>query len=739
MTVSTTERVAQQLSAIVSSSDDAIIGKDLNGIVMSWNAAAERMFGYMAKEVIGQSIRLIIPADRQSEEDEVLGRIRAGKSVKHFETERVRKDGSLIPISLTVSPILDVERKVVGASTIATDISERKEREARLTATEAARDDLHDRLLMLVGASTKLFEIPHLSAVLASALNVAQDLVPADAYVIWRLKPETGWEPLAFDGVSAEFASLTSAGGKTELDFTEPVTVEDVLTWPAGAPRRRAYMDEGIASMLVVPLVLHGLRQGAFVFYHRMRHRYSEVDVNVGAALGNLTAAAMTNAESFDEHQRVVRAGVLADVLRCLATPLNYQEMLTNIATVLVPRIADWCVVDLVGKDNRVERFPAAHVDKSKGEMNHAPRLCFPESQFTPGATASVIASGQSVFVRRVTDDMLVKAFSANEEQLQLIRALGIVSYMCVPLIGQPGVVGAVTLAMGDSGRHFVDDDLLLVEELAHRTGFAIDSAQAYEEAQRANRLKDNFLATLSHELRTPLNAILGYTWMLRSNVVTDDRREHALETVERNAKTVSQMLYDLLDVSRIASGKLTLTMQPMDLRALVLESVESVAPKAAAKRLSVHVRSEKDPMLIQGDRARLQQVFGNLLTNAVKFTPEDGRITVTLTSSQKAATVVVQDSGIGIPAAFQSKVFEPFEQVRLKSTPQIGGLGLGLAIVRQILELHGGTVVLESEGEGKGSAFTVELPRHASPDHDVVDVPAATTSLASPLRSPPR
>ena len=723
MTTSAAERVAQHLSAIVSSSDDAMIGKDLNGIVLSWNAAAERMFGYTAKEVIGQSIRLIIQADRQSEEDEVLRRIRAGKSVKHFETERVRKDGSLIPISLTVSPLLDAEGRVVGASTIARDISERKEREARLTATEAARDDLHDRLLMLVAASTKLFESPHLSAVVHGALNVAQDLVPADAYVIWRLKPEVGWEALAYDGVSAEFASVTSAQGKSEIDFAEPMIVEDVLAWPAGAPRRQAYLDEGIASMLIIPLALHGLRQGAFVFYHRMRHRYSEVDVNVGAALGNLTAAAMTNAESFDEHQRVVRAGVLADVLRCLATPLTYQEMLTNIATVLVPRIADWCVVDLVGRDNKVERFPAAHVDKSNAGINHVLRLCFPESQFTPGASESVIASGQSVFVRRVTDDMLVKAFSDNEEQLQLIRTLGIMSYMCVPLHGQRGVIGAMTVAMGESGRHFVDDDLRLTEELAHRMGYAIESAQAYEEAQRANRLKDNFLATLSHELRTPLNAILGYTWMLRSNALAGNRREHALETVERNAKTVSQMLYDLLDVSRIASGKLTLTMQPMDLRALVLESVESVTPKAADKRLSVHVDSNTDPLLIQGDHARLQQVFWNLLTNAVKFTPEDGWINVTVKGGMKVATVVVQDSGIGIPADFQSKVFDPFEQVRLKSTPQIGGLGLGLAIVRQIVELHRGTVTLDSEGEGKGSTFTVQLPRHASPDHEVVEV----------------
>jgi len=721
------ERLAQHLAAIVSSSDDAIIGMDLDGIVMSWNDAAERMYGYTAQEAVGRSIRLIIPDDRHSEGDEVLRRIHAGTSVKHFETVRVRKNGSVIPISLTVSPILDDERRVVGASKIARDISERKEREARLAATEAARDELHSRLLMLVAASTKLLATPHVSAVVASALNVAADLVPADAYAIWRVKPETGWEPLAFDGVSTEFANSTSAHGKTELEFKEPMIVEDVLTWPAGAPRRQAYIDEGIASMLVVPLVLNGLRQGAFVFYHRMPHRYSDVDVNTAAALANLTAAAMTNAELFDEHQRVVRAGVLADVLRCLSTPLNYHEMLTNTVRVVVPRIADWCAVDLIGRDGKVERVAAAHVDESKGAMIHEVWRRFPEVQFTPGASGSVMTSAQSVFVRKVTDDMIVAAFPDNEELLHLVRALGIVSYMCIPLNGKHGAIGAMTFALGESGRHFVDDDFVLAEELAHRTASGIESAQAFEEAQRANRIKDNFLATLSHELRTPLNAILGYTWMLRAKALAENRREHALETVERNAKTVSQMLYDLLDVSRIASGKLTLTMQPMDLRALVLESVESVAPKAAEKRLSLHVESDKGPLRIQGDRARLQQVFWNLLTNAVKFTPDDGRIVVTLKSSQKVATIIVRDSGIGIPAAFQSKVFEPFEQVRLKSTPQIGGLGLGLAIVRQIVELHRGTVTLESEGEGKGSTFTIVLPRHASPDHEVVDASPAT------------
>jgi len=717
--ISAADRDSHHLAAIMSSSDDAIVSMDLNGIVTSWNNAAERMFGYPARDVVGQSIRMIIPPDRQGEEDEMLRRIRAGKSVKHFETERVRKNGTVIPISLTISPIFDAEHNVIGASKIARDISDRKNREARLAATEADRDDVHGRLLMLVAASTRLFRIPQMSAVVDSSLKVAGDLVPADAYVIWRLNPETGWQALGFDGVSPSFASITSAHGKSELDFAAPMAVEDVMRWPPGAPRRRAYEDEGIASMLVAPMILNDLRHGAFVFYHRMRHRYSDEDVHTAAALANLTAAAITNAELFDEHQRVVRAGVLADALRCLSTPMNYQQMLANTVTVVVPRIADWCAVDLTGKNGEMERVAAAHVDESKGAMIHELERRFPEMQFARGAPGSVVSSGRPVFVGTVTDEMLVAAFPDKEEQLQLVRALGIGSYMCVPLVGRRGVIGAMTFALGQSGRHFVEDDFVLAQEVAHRTAVAIESAQAYEEAERANRLKDNFLATLSHELRTPLNAILGYTWMLRSNALADDRREHALETVERNAKTVSQMLYDLLDVSRIASGKLTLTMQPMNLRTLVLESVESVAPKAADKGLVLHVESGTDPLLIQGDRARLQQVFWNLLSNALKFTPEGGRINVTVTSDPKNATVAVQDSGIGIPVDFQERVFAPFQQVKLKSTPQIGGLGLGLAIVRQIVEMHGGTVTLESEGEGKGSTFTVQLPRQPSPHHD--------------------
>jgi PAS domain S-box-containing protein len=707
------DRSAAYLAAIVSSSDDAIIGKDLNGIVTSWNRAAELMFGYTADEALGQSIRLIIPADRQDEEDQVLRRIRAGESVEHFETERVRKDGSLIPISLSVSPIRDSKGHIVGASKIARDISERKRGEAVLAAAEVSREGLRQRLMTLVAASGKLFGSPRVSDVVSSALSLAPDLVAADAYVIWRLQKGKGWQPLGFDGVSTHFAHLTRAHGVSELQNLKPLAVEDVSTWSVGAARRKEFAEEGITSLLVVPMLLHSRREGVFVFYHRMPHRYSDVDVKTASALGNLTAAAMTNAELFEEHQRLVRASVLADVLRRISTSLNYEELVLDIANLSVPRIADWCAVDLVGPDGRLERLAAAHADDAMVAMVYELRERLPRLEFTPEGPASVAASGGSIFVPEITDKMLVAAAHGDAEQLHVLRALGTASYMCVPVRGRHGVMGEMVFACGQSGRRFEEDDLALVHELARRTGVAVENAQAYQESQRANRLKDTFLATLSHELRTPLNAILGYARMLRTSVVPDDKRAHALETLERNAVTLSQMINDVLDVSRVAAGKLALAMQPVSLRKLVRECVDSIGPSAADKGLDLQMIANGDALDIDGDRRRLQQVFSNLLSNAIKFTPRGGRIRVTASGDQSSATVEVRDSGIGIPPAFRDKIFQPFQQVSVRPSGESGGLGLGLAIVRQIVALHHGTVTIESEGEGKGSTFIVRLPRH--------------------------
>ena len=240
----------------------------------------------------------------------------------------------------------------------------------------------------------------------------------------------------------------------------------------------------------------------------------------------------------------------------------------------------------------------------------------------------------------------------------------------------------------------------------------AVENARLYQQASDANRLKDEFLGTLSHELRTPLNAILGYARMLRGGVFTDEAKQaRALEILERNAHVLTQIVEDVLDVSRITSGKLRLNIQEIPLSAVVSDAVATILPAADAK--GVEVRAEIDPatVTVMGDPERLQQVVWNLLANAVKFTRRGGGVTVELRRGGAHAEVVVSDTGRGITADFLPHLFERFRQADSRFTREHGGLGLGLAIAREIVEFHGGTIQASSPGEGKGSTFIVRLP----------------------------
>lgn len=241
-------------------------------------------------------------------------------------------------------------------------------------------------------------------------------------------------------------------------------------------------------------------------------------------------------------------------------------------------------------------------------------------------------------------------------------------------------------------------------------------------EAEMANRLKDEFLATLSHELRTPLNAIIGWASLLRAGQVSAQDMSEGLETIERNAKAQAQLIEDLLDVSRIISGKLRLDVQQVELQPVVEAALASVYPAADAKGVHLQRVLSSSGTTVTGDPGRLQQVVWNLLSNAVKFTPRDGRVMLTLARAGTHVEIVVDDSGEGIDLEFLPHVFERFRQADSSSRRQKGGLGLGLAIVRHLVELHGGTVEASSEGKGKGSRFTVTLPvtavqRYAGPE----------------------
>ncbi len=277
------------------------------------------------------------------------------------------------------------------------------------------------------------------------------------------------------------------------------------------------------------------------------------------------------------------------------------------------------------------------------------------------------------------------------------------------PLSHEGRVIGTLTIIEDVTER--VAREAELQAQIEARSRLLSSEKLARSEAERANRLKDEFLATISHELRNPLNAILGWAHMLRLGKLTDVNAERAVETIYRNAKSQAQLVSDLLDVSRIISGKLRLDVRTVDLIYIINAAIDSIRPAADAKGIRIQAMLDPAAGPISGDADRLQQIVWNLLTNAVKFTPKGGRIQVKVQRINSHVEIVVSDSGVGISKEFLPYVFDRFRQADASITRTHGGLGLGLSIVRQLVDLHGGSVGVQSEGEGKGTTFTITLP----------------------------
>ena len=277
------------------------------------------------------------------------------------------------------------------------------------------------------------------------------------------------------------------------------------------------------------------------------------------------------------------------------------------------------------------------------------------------------------------------------------------------PLTHNDRLIGTLTIIEDVTER--VAREAELQAQVEDRSRLLSSENLARREAERANRLKDEFLATISHELRNPLNAILGWAHMMRLGKLNEANMERAVETIYRNAKSQSQLVADLLDVSRIISGKLRLDVRTVDLISIVNAALDSIRPAADAKTICLQTMLDPAAGPISGDADRLQQIVWNLLTNAVKFTPKGGKIQVKVQRVNSHVEIVVSDSGVGISKEFLPYVFDRFRQADASITRTQGGLGLGLSIVHQLVDLHGGTVAVQSEGEGKGATFTVTLP----------------------------
>jgi PAS domain S-box-containing protein len=526
------EEASRRLAAIIESSDDAVVSKDLNGIITSWNVGAEKLFGFSAEDAIHKPITIIIPPDRYHEEQHILDRIHAGERVDHFDTVRRRKDGALVNVSITVSPIRHADGHVIGASKIARDISER------------ARNDRR---------------------------RLAQYTVASLLAGSWTLQ----------EASSAILQTIASIGD-----------------WVLSA------------------LWIH--------------------DETIGR-------------------------------LRCRA----FWE----------------------GGSDKLKKF---------GQFSQA--IQFGMGEGLPGR---VWESNEPAWIRDVTVDK-------NFPRAPAAREAGLHGGFAFPLFAGRAINGVVELF----SEHVVEPDpdlIQLVTALGSQIGLFIERRRiekelelAKENAEAASAAKDRFLATLSHELRTPLNPVLLWADGILHQPGLDPELEQGLRMVCRNIELEARLIDDLLDLTRIARGKLQLRLQPADAHDLVQHAIEIVRADVNCRHIELSVALEAEFHWVNVDPPRVEQVFWNILRNACKFSGDNGMISIrSYNSSPSSITIEMTDNGVGIEPEFLEKIFAAFEQLQMRRE----GLGLGLAISKAIVEMHGGSIRAQSEGSGKGAAFSVTLP----------------------------
>ena len=696
------EEAAHSLASIVESSEDAIISKRLDGTILSWNAAAERIYGYSADEVKGKHISLLAPNDRRDELANIFETLRRGESIPHLETVRQTKDGRLIDVALTISPTHDETGHITGASTIARDITGRKRSDEERALLAAQIDNERRRLDNVVanvpGVVWEAWGEPDQASQRIDFVSEYVEKMLGYGTDEWLSKPNFWLSIVHPDDIqrAAQESAAIYASGKGGTSRFRWVAKDGRVVWVEA-------QSVVVCDDSETPVGMRGVTMD------------------------------ITERKRAEDAQRF-----LAEASGLLASSLDYETTLGSVAKLAVPNLADWCVVHIVGDNGQLQQLAVVHTDPAKEEAARVLQKRYPVDPDASIGVPNVLRTGRAEFYPLVNQERLALV-ARSEEVAEALRNLDLRSCMIVPLVARNRTLGTISLATAESNRYYDVNDLALAEDLAHRIALAVDNARLYreaqdavtaredalrvrdelltsehtarEEAETANRSKDEFLATVSHELRTPLNAILGWAHMLRANKLDQTTQTRALETIERNAKSQAQLIEDILDVSRIVTGKLRLDVRPVELAAVVEAAIDAVRPAADAKGITLETILDPRAGPVSGDPNRLQQIVWNLASNAVKFTGKGGRVQVQLQRVNSYIEIVVSDTGQGISTEFLPYVFERFRQADATSTRRHGGLGLGLAIVRHLVEMHGGTVLASSPGEGMGATFTVKLP----------------------------
>lgn len=411
----------------------------------------------------------------------------------------------------------------------------------------------------------------------------------------------------------------------------------------------------------------------------------------------------------------------LAEASELLSSSLDYETTLARVARLAVPAIADWCAVDILDECGTLRRLAIAHGDPVKLRIAEDLRTHYPPTPNDP--MFQVIRSGHSEMFSEITEEMIEQG-ARDDRHARLLKSLGLKSGLIVALPGPEGPLGTLTMVSAESGHHYGAQELALAEDLARRAGAAVDNARLYRElseakdvAEAANAAKDQFLAVLSHELRTPLTPVLATVQAMESDPEFPAGYRQSIEMIRRNVELEARLIDDLLDLTRVAKGKLQLHPQPIDAHAGLRSALEICYDELRGKRQELQLQLEAKDHFVRADSARLQQVFWNLIKNAIKFTPEGGGISIrTQNEPPGQLRIEIRDTGIGIDPQLLPEIFNAFEQGERSITRRFGGLGLGLAISKALVDMQGGTLCADSAGRNKGSIFVIQLPVIAAP-----------------------
>ncbi|MDQ4120946.1 MAG: PAS domain S-box protein [Acidobacteriota bacterium] len=650
---------------VAETATDAIISIDEQSTIIFINKAATRIFGYEIEQMLGQPLTMLMPDYLRHAHAAGLKRyLETGKrhlSWEHVEVPGLHKDGHEFPLELSFGEFNKNNKHIfIG---IARDITIRKQTE--------------EKLQFLITLNQVLMPLSEPEEIMSVTARMLGEHLRVNRCAYAEVFEDEDTFRITGDYTNDTFSIIDefklSAFGDEALRLMRenlPYIINDAENDSRTKQNLESYQQTDIAAVISVPL--H--KNGRFV---------------AGIAV----------------HQKVPRQWTSEEIELVQIVAHRCWESIERVRTVR----------NLRGSE---ERFRAIVSQATAGisQGDQTGRFTFVNDRFCE----IVGYSREELLNMRMQDISDPEIIPANLELYKRIWQDGTPfviekQYICkdgsrvwvsnsvAPVVGAFGKTESlvcVTIDISNRKRAEEERERLLQSE-----------QQAREEAQRANRLKDEFLATVSHELRTPLNSILGWSQMLQNNNLDEAASKRALATIERNARAQNQLIEDILDVSRIITGKLRLNIQSVDLQSVIMAAVDAVRPGADAKNIRLQTLLDPEVAPISGDPDRLQQIFWNLLSNAIKFTPREGRVQVRLERGNSHIKIVVSDSGSGIEPEFLPFVFERFRQSDASTTRRHGGLGLGLAIVRQLVELHGGTVSVESDGEGKGTTFVVSLP----------------------------